>query len=45
MFFFLHRKINLWLITCLVKEKIHPYLLAVGAPTEVYIFFQLIFAC
>ena len=44
MFFFLHCKINLWLLTCLIKDQIHPYLLAVGASTEVYIF-QLIFVC
>ena len=44
MFFFLHFKINLWLLTCLIKDQIHPYLLAVGASTEVYIF-QLIFVC
>ena len=43
MFFFLHCKINLWLLTCLIKDQI-PYLLAVGASTEVYIF-QLIFVC
>lgn len=38
MFFFLHCKINLWLRTCLIKEKINRCLLAVGAPPEVYIF-------